>query len=132
MRTQKQLQHYLLSFADTLLYEWYNGVMVDPFGDYKEQTIHVNTENAQKTLKDVYSLEVLCEVMRNENTNFNEDDTYIAICGGDSPYIISFNSFEEFMANMSAEDRDGFLGYVQEFPEHLETLEEMNRERENK
>jgi len=132
MRTKTQLKHYLLSFADTLLYEWYNAMMVDPYGDYSEQGIHVNCDTNVDFIKAVYNIEKLCETMRNKNTQVSEDDNYIAICGGDKPYIITFNSFEEFLNKLSEEDRDGLLEYVQSEPTYLEELENMNKEREEK
>lgn len=130
MRTKTQLYHYLLSFADTVLYEWYNSMMVDPYGDYKEQSIQVNCPTNIDFVKTVYDLEKLCEVMRNPNTKVSEDDNYIAISGGETPYIITFNSFEEFLGRLSEEDRNGLLEYAGSEPEYLSELEQIAENRQ--
>ena len=131
MRTQKQLYHYLLSFADATLYEWYNSIIVDEFGDYREQTILVNCPQNMDFVRTIYDLEVLCGVMRNPNTQIVEDDNYLAICGGEKPYIITFNSFEEFMSKLSEEDREGLLKCAGE-PDNLSDLERIAQEKEGR
>lgn len=131
MRTQKQLYHYLLSFADATLYEWYNSIIMDEFGDYREQTILVNCPQNMDFVRTIYDLEVLCGVMRNPQTQIIEDDKYLAICGGEKPYIITFNSFEEFMGKLSEEDREGLLKCAGE-PDNLNDLERIAQEKEGK
>lgn len=121
--TKSQLFHFILSFNERTLRTWYNEVMVDPFGDFREQTIRDYTEEEENKLKNELSLEVLCEIMRNEKTNFVSDNLYFAVTGGDQPYLISFDTFEEFL-NLS--EKDAFLEYLQTYPEHIDTLVEMS------
>lgn len=129
MRTKTQLYHYLLSFSDKALIDWYNNNLVDAFGDYSEQTIMPLCDTTRACVLGLYGMERLCSVMREKKTRIFDEDKYIAICGGDTPYIITFSSFEEFLVG---ENKESVLNYVMEYPEVLETLEEMAEEQKEK
>ena len=121
MRTKTQLYHYLLSFADTRLYKWYNNCLIDAFGDFSEQTIKVNTEQAQKEIKDRYTLVELQTILNRADTRILEDKNYIAICGADEPFIYTFDNFED-----SLQKNYGMLDYIMDNPEVLAELENMD------
>lgn len=65
------------------------------------------------------------DVGKNPNTNICSGDLYFCLTGGEKPYLISFSSFEQFMKRMTEEDREGFLNYLCEYPENLESLDEI-------
>lgn len=123
MRTKTQLYHYLLSFADTRLIKWYNNCVVDAFGDYSEQTIAVNNQEATIYWATLYGLEKLCSIMKNKNSRIFDEDLWIAVCGGENPYMITFSTFEEFL-NIG-DNKDCLLDYIATYPELLAELENM-------
>ena len=65
-----------------------------------------------------------------ENTKTTLSLSFI-LCGGEKPYIITFNSFEEFMSKLSEEDREGLLKCAGE-PDNLNDLERIAQEKEGK
>lgn len=119
--TKSQLFHFILSFNERTLRTWYNEVMVDPFGDFREQTIRDYTEEEENELKNELSLEVLCEIMRNKKTAVWEEDKYIMVDGADRPYIITFSTFEEFLSK-----HEYICTYLKE--DAPELLDELKRE----
>ena len=122
----EQLYHYLLSFDEAVLIKWYNEIVVDAFGDFSEQIIRENNASAHNIIKDTYSLEALARILRNPKTELSEDTKYIAATGGDNGYIISFNSFKEFL------DKEiGLLEYLLTYYDNVEELEKMAEESEN-
>lgn len=124
LSTKTHVYHYLLSFNTRTLIDWYNNDLCDPFGDYSEQIIRDLDGEGEKAVKNLLSIETLIEVGRNPKTNFTEDSIYFALTGGDKPYLLSFDNFEEFLQKMTSDDRDGLLDYIMENPEYLESLEE--------
>lgn len=124
LSTKTQVYHYLLSFNTRTLINWYNNDLCDPFGDHSEQIIRDLDEEGEKAVKNLLSLETLIKIGENTKTNFSEDSIYFALTGGDEPYLLSFNSFEEFLQNMPNGDREGLLDFLMGSPEYLEMLEE--------
>ena len=122
-RTNNQLYHFILSFPEVVLREWYNTCVIDPYGDYSHQTIRDNTEEQEDEIKSLLTLETLCKIGRNEKTDYTDLHMFFAVMGGDNPYIISFNYFEEFLKKM--DNLDAFLQFVQDNPEQLENLIEI-------
>ena len=122
-RTNNQLYHFILSFPEVVLREWYNTCVIDPYGDHAYQTIRDNTEEQEDEIKSLLTLETLCKIGRNEKTDYTDLHMFFAVMGGDNPYIISFNYFEEFLKKM--DNLDAFLQFVQENPEQLENLIEI-------
>lgn len=123
--TKEQTFHYILTYHTSTLVYWYNNVICEPYGDYSEQCIRDYDEHGENSLKDDISLETLMAVGKNPATNICEDDLYLCLTGGETPYLISFNRFEQFLNKMTEEDRNGFLDYLCEYPENLESLEEV-------
>lgn len=120
----EQLYHYLLSFDEAVLIKWYNEIVVDAFGDFSEQIIRENNASAHDIIKDTYSLEALARILRNPKTELSEDTKYIAATGGDNGYIITFNSFKEFL------DKEiGLLEYLLTYYDNVEELERMAEEK---
>ena len=122
-RTNNQLYHFILSFPEVVLREWYNTCVIDPYGDHAYQTIRDNTEEQEDEIKSLLTLDTLCKIGRNEKTDYTDLHMFFAVMGGDNPYIISFNYFEEFLKKM--DNLDAFLQFVQENPEQLENLIEI-------
>ena len=123
--TKEQTYHFILTYHTSTLIYWYNNVICEPYGDYSEQVIRDYDENQENDLKDVLSLETLMAVGKNPNTNICSGDLYFCLTGGEKPYLISFSSFEQFMKRMTEDDREGFLNYLCEYPENLESLDEI-------
>ena len=121
--TKEQTFHYILSYRTSTLVYWYNGSICDPFGDYREQTIRDFSEEEESKLKSELSIETLMAVGKNPATIVEDCKIYICLTGGDKPYIVTFNKFEEFLNKMTEEDREGFLEYLCENPELLDELE---------
>lgn len=120
----EQLYHYLLSFDEAVLIKWYNEIVVDAFGDFSEQIIRENNASAHDIIKDTYSLEALARILRNPKTELSEDTKYIAATGGDNGYIITFDSFKEFL------DKEiGLLEYLLTYYDNVEELERMAEEK---
>lgn len=122
-RTNNQLYHFILSFPEVALREWYNTCIIDPYGDHAYQTIRENTYEQEAQIKDTLTLETLIQAATNPATNFAHDQLWMAVTGGETPYIISFNHFEEFLSKMAEQEQ--FLQFVQDNPELLEELEEI-------
>ena len=116
--TEKQIFHYILSFDDATLIKWYNNDVVEPFSDYSDQIIRENTEQAKQTICDTYGWEALFSLLQNKKTAINEDDKYIMVDGADSPYIVTFSTFEEFLTKQEylcayiKNDRPELLDYL--------------------
>lgn len=121
--TKEQTFHYILSYRTSTLVYWYNSAICDPFGDYREQSIRDFSEEEEEKLKKALSIETLMAVGKNPNTNVEDCKIYLCLTGGDKPYIVTFNNFEEFLGKMTEEDRDGFLEYLCSNPELLDDLE---------
>ena len=119
--TTQQIYHYLLSFDEETLIKWYNDYLVDPYGDFREQTIRKNTEEEKNNICASFDLEVLCEIMRNKKTAVWEEDKYIMVDGADRPYIITFSTFEEFLSK-----HEYICTYLKE--DAPELLDELKRE----
>jgi len=117
--THEQLKFYFLSFDFEVFMEWYNNNIVDPFGDYKEQTIQYNREDAQKAIKNLYDLETLWHIMGDDRTMIREDDKYIMVTNGDDPYIVTFSTMEDFF---KYNDFEGLASYLDTYPETLQEL----------
>lgn len=117
--THEQLKHYFLSFDFEVFMEWYNNNMIDPFGDYREQTIQYNREDAENFIKAQYNLETLWHVLGDDRTMIREDDKYIMVTNGDDPYIVTFSTMEDFFKVV---DFDCIAEYIDTYPETIETL----------
>ncbi len=122
-RTKNQIYHYILSFPEAVLREWYNTCLIDPYGDHSYQTIRENCEEQEAEIKSLLSLETLCKAGRNPKTDYTDLHLWFIVAGGENPYIVSFNYFEEFLNKM--DNLDAFLQFVQEKPQLLEDLVEI-------
>lgn len=120
--TNNQKYHYLLTYHTSTLVRWYNKYVCDPFGDFKEQTIRDFTEEGEAAIKAALCLETFIEACRHPRTNVVTHDLYICITGGDTPYIVTFPTFEGFLEALTEEDKNGFLEWLDD--EALEALEE--------
>lgn len=119
----KQIYHYLLSRDEQNLVAWYNNSIVDPWGDYQDQIIRLNTEKEQNKIKSTYDLQILWAMMQDKRTKIDETQKYIAVLGGEEPYIITFDSFEEFLTI-----EENLTSWVEENPELLDELNNIEKE----
>ena len=108
-RTKNQIRHYLLSFPDSVLIDWYNNQIVEAFGDFSEQVIRLNTPEAQNYIKSALDLEVILQAARDENTNYSAGEKYFCLTGGTRPYFVSFDTFEQFLYTESGKALIGWL-----------------------
>lgn len=115
----RQIYHYLLSYTDEELIRWYNDVMVDPYGDFRDQTIRYNQPQAIHDITSNYDLEMLVSIFSNPRTRVSEEHAYLMLTGADNPYLITFRDFEEFLSK----EGEYICGYVEENPELLDELE---------
>lgn len=118
--THEQLKFYFQSFDFETFMDWYNNNMIDPYGDYREQTIQYNREDAHNTIKGLYTLETLWHIMEDDRTMIREDDKYIMVTNGDDPYIVTFSTMEDFFKHV---DFEGIASYIDTYPETLQALQ---------
>ena len=114
----KQIYHYLLSHTDEELMRWYNDVMVDPYGDFRDQTIRHNNPSEVHDITSNYELEALVSIFGNERTRVSEDDAFLMLTGADFPHLITFNTFEDFLNG----EGEYLCGYIEENPDFLDYL----------
>jgi len=118
----EQVKHYLLSFEDSTLIYWYNNVIIDPWQDYSEQGIRDNTEDGQGNFLVELSLEVIVNASKHKNSRYSGADRYFALTGGENPYIVSFDTFAEFLETESGKS---LVNWLVTSPEDIESLEEI-------
>lgn len=111
----RQIYHFLLSHTDEELIRWYNDVMVDPYGDFRDQTIRYNTPSAVHDITSNYELEALVSIFGNERTRVSEADAFLMLTGADFPHLITFNTFEDFLNG----EGEYLCGYIEENPDLL-------------
>ena len=114
----RQIYHYLLSHTDEELMRWYNDVMVDPYGDFRDQTIRHNNPSEVHDITSNYELEALVSIFGNERTRVSEDDAFLMLTGADFPHLITFNTFEDFLNG----EGEYLCGYIEENPDFLDYL----------
>lgn len=119
---EAQVKHYLLSYNDSTLIYWYNNVIISPWQEFSEQGIRDNNEDRTGDLLVELSLEALVNASRNANTRYSGADKYFALTGGDNPYIVSFDTFAEFLETESGKS---LLNWLVTSPEDIESLEEI-------
>ena len=114
----KQIYHYLLSHTDEELIKWYNSTIVEPFGDFRDQTIRENTQQAIHDITSNYDLEMLVNIFSSEKTKVSEAHKYLMLTGADMPYLITFDSFEDFLSK----EGEYLCGFLEDVPDLLEEL----------
>lgn len=125
---EAQVKHYLLSYNDSTLIYWYNNVIISPWQDYSEQGIRDNNEDGTGDLLTELSLEAIVNASRHHNTRYSGADRYFALTGGENPYIVSFDTFAEFLETESGKS---LVKWLVGTPEDLESLEEIGNRAEN-
>lgn len=118
----EQVKHYLLSYNDSTLIYWYNNVIISPWQDFSEQGIRDNDDDRTGDLLTELSLEALVNASRHPNTRYSGADRYFALTGGENPYIVSFDTFAEFLETESGKS---LVKWLVGTPEDLESLEEI-------
>lgn len=125
---EAQVKHYLLSYNDSTLIYWYNNVIISPWQEFSEQGIRDNNEDGTGDLLTELSLEALVNASRNKNTRYSEADKYFALTGGTDAYLVSFDTFAEFLETESGKS---LVKWLVGTPEDLESLEEIGNRAEN-
>ena len=123
-RTKNQIRHFLLSFPDEVLINWYNDVVLSPWEDFSEQCIRKNTTMARNYIKSILDLEVLIKAAKNEKTRFSAGEKYFCLTGGYDPYLLSFDTFEEFLKTEAGEALVGWLTGSDELLDELPKMAE--------
>ena len=118
-RNKTQIRHFLLSFPDDVLINWYNDVVISPWEDFSEQCIRKNTTMARNYIKGILDLEVLIEACKSDKTKFSAGDKYFCLTGATKPFFLSFNTFEEFLYSESGESLLGWLTGSEELLDEL-------------
>ena len=119
--TPQQAKHFLLSFDDRKVIDWYNDYVVDSYGDYAYSTIRENHETIAQDIANVLSLEALINLANHPLTRYCECDKYVIVADF---CIVSFNSVEELLNTKVGEYIVEF--FLQDEEDNREDLESID------